>query len=306
MSRRIHCIGLITLGLAVSAPPAQAQSAGESLRVLSVDYQAASTAAPGLGLRAGRYLLELRGPLAGAYLGRLRGPRNEWLSQDLRFVGSLCPGAATLSAEAAPASQSLNPLRLVLSTPGGCRAEALLPSLGLTSINVSRGEPDCDPPEEIEQIASNDPGPACSPPYEPEFPIAAPRPDVKPRAEVNLAGRNYRWSDRIVLDAAQALTRAQGRCVFDYAYTVENSGRAPSDASDSSLLLDTRLGLLLDARPLGMLAPAASQRVQGRLALPSGQWRVYGHVDASDRIGEANGANNVRVTWIQVNGDCGG
>lgn len=306
MNRRISCLCLITLGLATGAPPAQAQSAGESLRVLSVDYQPASTAMPSLDLRAGRYLLELRGPLAGVYLGRLRGPRNEWVSQDLRFVGSVCVGTPTLSTEAAPGGPSVNPLRLVLNTPGGCRAEALLPSLGLTSINVSRGEPDCDPPEEIEQIASTDPGPACSPPYEPEFPITAPRPDVKPRAEVNLAGRSYRWSDRIVLDAGQALTRTHGRCVFDYAYTVENSGRAPSGASDSSLLLDTRQGLSLDARPLGMLAPGASQRVQGRLALPPGHWRVYVHADAGDRIGEANGANNARVTWIQVSGDCGG
>lgn len=309
MARLMHQLRPICLCLSASlAMHANAQTAGESLQVLEFDYAPSATQNAALDLRAGKYLLEVRGPVAGYYEGRLRGPRNEWVSQDLRFYGSACPAgsALTLSTEQVPGAKGSNPVKLVLgNASGACRSEALLPTMGLTSINETHGEPECDPPEEINQIAGTDDGPACAPPHEPEFPFTVPRPDVKPRPQVVIAGRAHLWSDRIVLDAAQAQSRANGRCIFDYAYAVENVGRAASEPSDSSLLLDSRLGMKLDARPLGTLLPGASQRILGRLALPSGHWRVYAHVDASDNIGEPDGVNNARVTRIQVTGDCG-
>jgi hypothetical protein len=298
----IHTVALCLSACFVA--DAQAQTA-ETLSVHEFHYAPPSTLQSALDLRAGSYVLELRGPVAGAYLGRLRGPRNEWVAQDLRFVGNVCSGSAaiSLSTETVPGTHGSNALRLVVGA-GACRSEALLPMLGLTSIDVTHGEPDCDPPEEINQVAGTDDGPACSPPYEPELPIVAPRPDVKPRPQVQFAGRSYLWSDRIVLDASQAIAKVQGRCIFDYAYAVENVGRATSVASDGSLLLDSRLGLKLDARPLGALLPGASQRIQGRFALPTGSWRVYGHADANDAIGEWDGANNARVARIRVTGNC--
>lgn len=311
MARLLQQLRPICLCISASlAVHANAQTAGESLQVMEFDYAPSATQNSALDLRAGKYLLEVRGPVAGHYEGRLRGPRNEWVSQDLRFYGSACPAgsALTLSTEQMPAAKGSNPVKLVLgNASGSCRSEALLPVLGLTSIRETHGEPECDPPEEYNptQIAGVDDDPACAPPFEPEFPLV-PRPDLKPRPQVLLAGRSYLWSDRIELNASQALARAGGRCIFDYAYAVENIGRAASIASDSSLLLDSRLGLKLDARPLGALLPGASLRIQGRIALPTGHWRVYAHADASDNVGEPDGANNARVTRIHVTGDCNG
>ncbi len=309
MARLMHQLRPICLCLSASlAMHANAQTAGESLQVLEFDYAPSATQNAALDLRAGKYLLEVRGPVAGYYQGRLRGPRNEWVSQDLRFYGNACPAgsALTLSTEQVPGAKGSNPVKLVLgNASGSCRSEALLPVLGLTSIRETHGEPECDPPEEINQIAGTDDSPACAPPFEPEFPFA-PRPDLKPRPQVLIAGRSHLWSDRIVLDSAQALAKVQGRCIFDYAYVVENVGRVASGPSDSSLLLDSRLGLKLDARPLSGLLPGSSQRIQGRFALPAGHWRIYGHADASDSVGEPDGFNNARVTRVQVTGDCNG
>src|SRR5690606_7049816 len=107
-----------------------------------------------------------------------------------------------------------------------------------------------------------------------------------------LGPRSVDWSEPLQLSASQALSREAGRCVFGYAYVVENAGKARSISTDSSLVLARRLDLQLDAQPLRELAPGETQRVQGRLALPPGRWRVFAHADSSSQVAEWDGRNN--------------
>ncbi len=297
---------------AFAAPPSLAQAAPTlDIQVLEFDY-APSAAQQGLDLRPGRYLLQLQRDASGRFEGTLQGPRNERMAERIAFRASPgcavgIPANAALSAEALPGKRGLNLLRIeIADATGGCTLEGLVPILGLTSINVTGNEPDCDPPEEIEQVGSLDTGPACAPPPPPpQLPIAAPNPDLKPGRHLQLAGRSFRWTDRIELTASQALATVAGRCVFSYAYAIENVGRADSEPTDSSLLIDSRLGLQLALRSLPRLAPGGFARVQGTIALPPGNWRIYAHVDASDRVGEWNGTNNARSVRVNVQGDCG-
>ncbi len=281
---------------------AQAQSAQPNLSVTEFHYTQSSASA--LDLRPGPYLLELRRQSDGSHLGRLRGPRNEWVAESLQFVGSVCPGS-TLSIAPLAGVPSSNGVRLVLNAGNACRAEAMLPILGLTSINVTHGEPQCDPIEEVAGLFSSNDGPACSVEEEPELPIAIAKPDLKPGPRITIGSRTFLWPDRVVLDASRAVAKVNGRCIFDYGYEIENRGRVTSTPTDASLLLDQRLGLQLDRRALASISPGAIQRVSGQFALPTGRWLILAHADADDRVGEWAGRNNVRALRIQVTGDCG-
>lgn len=289
---------------------AAAQSAPGGFQVLELDY-APARATPGLDLRPGRYLLQLRGTGVGSFEGLLRGPRNEVVAERISFsassgCGAGVPAAAVISTRAMPAQRGLNVLKLEIGDgTGGCTLEGLVPKLGLTSINVTGNEPDCDPPQELPEFGTVDSDPACAPPPPPpELPIAAATPELKPTLQLQLAGRSIRWSDRVVLPAAQAQAYADGRCFFSYAYAIENAGRAASAPTDSSLLLERRLDLQLDSRPLPRIDPGAASRVQGLLALPPGSWRVYVHADVSERVGEWDGQDNARSILIEVRGPC--
>jgi|GEM_PF-4956375 len=302
----------LSLSVALAAPfaceRALAGTAADDIQVLELNYATTEPDA-GLDLRPGRYLLQLRGPAAGVYEGLLRGPRNEIVAERIAFNGgSGCAsgvlGHATLSARGLPGQPGLNMLSIeIASATGACALQATLPNLGLTASEKPPQPLECEPPEELEQVASTDSGPTCSiEKWDP--PLTAPRPDLKPGRWISLAGRSFAWVDHARLEASAARGFRGGRCVFDYAYSVENLGRARSAATDASLTLAQRNGLQLDSSALASLAPGGTVRVQGQVALPPGLWQVFAHADSSARVGEWDGQNNARSLIIDVVGDC--
>jgi len=300
----------LTLALAsmTCLDTAAAQTAPTGFQVLELDYAPAS-ATPGLDLRPGRYLLQLRGTGAGGYEGLLRGPRNEVVAERIAFsastgCGAGVPAAAVITTRALPAQRGLNVLRLEIGDgAGGCTLSGELPNLGFSIPEKPPQELECDPPVEIQQVGSSDPGPTCNI-VEWEPPFSAHLPDVKPGPVIHLENKAVRWTEVARLAARDAFAYQTGRCLFHYAYDVSNAGRTAASATESSLLLERRAGLQLDTQQLNGLSPGASQRVQGVLALPPGTWRVFAHVDSSARVVEKNGVNNARSVIVEVLGNC--
>lgn len=297
---------------AFAPPPSLAQTAPSSqYQVLEFDY-APATPTPGLDLRPGRYLLQLRRDPSGDYEGLLRGPRNEMVAERLQFSASSGCGAgleegAVLATRGVAGRVGLNLLGIEIeSVTGNCSMQAVIPFLGLTLPEKPPQFLECEPPVELEQMSTGpttDPGPICNiEKWEP--PITAPRPDVKPGRLISLAGRSFKWVEVVRLDASEASDFRDGRCVFDYAFAAENAGRARSAISDASLVLANRFGPALDARVMDSLAPGGMRRVQGQLALPPGIWQVFAHVDSSARIVEWDAQNNSRSVIIEVSGSC--
>jgi hypothetical protein len=300
----------LTLALAglACADSATAQTAPSGFQVLELDY-APARPTPGLDLRPGRYLLQLRGTGAGGYEGVLRGPRNEIVSDRLMLNASGCsaglPASAALMTRAEPAQRSLNTLSIdVGDATGACRLQGALPNLGFTTPEKPPQELECDELEQERSARSEDPGPICNI-VEWEPPLAAARADLEPGPSIGIGGRTASWQEVVRLSARDALGTRDGRCRFSYAYEVRNSGRAHSGKTDGSLVLESRLGLQLDSRQLAPLAPGSAQRVEGELALPPGQWRVFVHADSTNTVSEWRTINNARSVLVEVLGSCG-
>lgn len=294
---------------AFAPPPSLAQTTPSSqYQVLEFDY-APATPTPGLDLRPGRYLLQLRRDPSGNYEGLLRGPRNEIVAERLQFsassgCGTNPPANAVLSTRALPAQRGLNVLHLeVVEGTGSCTLSGELPNLGFTLPEKPPQWLECEQPTEIEETGARDPGPVCNV-EEWEPPLAAPRPDLEPGPVIVFGGKQTRWSDGVRVYARDAHARLQGRCVFEYTYSIGNTGRAESAYTDASLLLEHRFGLQLDVVPLPALSVAGVQRVRGRVALPAGTWRIFAHADASALVAEQNGQNNARSLIVEVAPDC--
>lgn len=295
---------------AFAAPPSLAQTAPSShFQVLEFDYAPASPT-PGLDLRPGRYLLQLRRDGVDAYEGVLRGPGNELIAESFPLsAAQACTAGvgsdAQLSTRARRGQRGLNVLDLHLrSDATACSLQGSLPLLGLTAPQKPPQELECAPPEEVRIFGQTDNDPACAPPPPPpQLPIAA-KPELRPGGKLRIAGSQAEWTSVLPLDASLALARENGRCVFDYAAVVENSGWTRSAPSDASILLERRLGLQLDAQQLPALAPGARHLVTGTLALPPGLWRVFLHADSRGVVGEYDALNNARSALVEVLGDC--
>lgn len=311
--RRALALALVTaLGATALADTAAAQTAAPSFQVIELNYAPAQQT-PGLDLRPGRYLLQLRRDTSGGYEGLLRGPRNELVADRIEFsAGSSCanglPPGAALSTRGVAGQIGLNLVAIEIGSAGSsCTLQAVLPHLGLTHPEKPPQFLDCEPPVELEQMSTGpttDPGPACNiEKWDP--PLSAARPDVKPGRTFNLAGRSFKWVEVARLSAIEARDFRDGRCVFDYAFVAENAGAARSLPSDASLVLGSRLGPVLDARSMGTLAPGGIQRIEGQVALPPGLWQIFAHVDSSARIAEWDGQNNARSLIVEVSGRCG-
>lgn len=302
----------LTLALAsmTCLDTAAAQTAPAGFQVIELDY-APATAAPGLDLRPGRYLLQLRGTGAGGYEGFLRGPRNEVVAERIAFTASTgcgagVPASAVISTRALPAQRGLNVLKLEVGDgAGGCTLSGELPNLGFTIPEKPPQELECEQPTELEETGSLDPGPVCNvEKWEP--PLAAPRPDLEPGPVIAIGGKSARWSGGLRLSARDAIAAVDGRCVFGYGYSVRNVGRAGASPTDASLLLERRFGLQLDAAAVSVVPAGGVQRVQGRIALPAGTWRVFAHADSSASVAEWDGQNNARSLVVEVAADCAG
>ncbi len=307
--RRALALALVTaLGATALADTAAAQAATPSFQVIELNYAPAQQT-PGLDLRPGRYLLQLQGTSTGGYEGLLRGPRNEIVAERINFSASSgcaagVPTSAALSTRSLPGQPGLNVLEIEIgNAAGGCALRGVLPNMGLTTPEKPPQPLECDPPVVLELFGTSDSGQTCNiEKWDP--PITAPRPDVKPGHQINLAGRNFHWVERARLQASEASEFRDGRCVFNYAYAAENVGRARSDATDGSLMLAHRYGLQLDARVLASLPPGGTQRIQGQLALPPGIWQVFAHVDSSAQVAEWDGQNNARSLIVEIVGSC--
>jgi hypothetical protein len=289
------------------ADTAAAQSAPTNFHVLELDY-APARATPGLDLRPGRYLLQLRATGTSSYEGLLRGPRNEIVSERLVLSGSGCsaglPVSAAVSTRAEPAQRALNTLAVEIGdATGTCRLHGALPNLGFTAPEKPPQELECIPPEEEKSVRKADSGPTCNI-VEWEPPLSAAQPDLEPGPWIQLAGTTARWTEALKLTARNAIGTRQGRCRFSYAYLARNSGAAPSGQTDSSLTLERRLGLQLDSRSLARMAPGGLQRIEGELELPPGQWRVFAHVDSRDQVKEWHSLNNAVSILVEVEGSC--
>lgn len=287
---------------------ALAQSAPSEFHVLNLTYAPAAPASA-LDLRPGPYLLQVRHDAADRYEGLLRGPRNESVAERVRLTASSgcvagLPSHAALTTRALAGAPGSNVLAIeVGNATGGCSLRGQLPVLGLTAPEKPPQLLECDPPVEIQQIGTVDPGPTCSiEKWNP--PLSAPRPDVKPGSVISIAGRVVRWTDQIRVSAGEAVAMQDGRCVFGYAYSAENVGRVSSVASDASLLLGQRFGLQLDTQALAALPPGGSRRIQGQMALPPGIWQVFAHLDSRAQVGEWDGQNNARSLIVEVVGPC--
>lgn len=312
--RRALALALVAaLGAGALVDTAAAQTAAPSFQVIELNYAPAQQT-PGLDLRPGRYLLQLQGTSTGGYEGLLRGPRNEIVAERISFSASSgcaagVPGSAALSTQSLPGRPRLNLLSVqVGNASGGCTLHTVLPSSSLVSPEKPSEYPECEPPVELQLGAapSGDPGPKCVANAVPDWnpPITSPRPDLKPGRLISLAGRTFRWVESARLTADDASDYRDGRCLFNYAYSVENVGQASSPETDASLLLGSRYGLQFDARTLRGLSPGSIQRIQGQLALPPGTWQVFAHVDSSARVDEWDGQNNARSIVIEVQGNC--
>jgi hypothetical protein len=313
MSHRLSAPRLLLLSmavlsaLAIGAPAfAQTTTAPHSVNVVELEY-APSSPLQGLDLRAGRYLLELRGPAAGPYAGVLRGPNNEIVDAQLVVTRSGCsgtalPSSAVLQTQPATARPHINPvaLRVVGATGGGCQLQATMHEMGLTSGTGSEGPPECETPDEI-GVAS-DQGPTCLAP--PNLPGTLP--DLVPGQGINLAGQYVPWSGNLELQASSAVFKSQGRCFFDYSHMVRNVGVGHASPSVSALRSGHRFGPQLDASQVPALAPGGTQLVSGQIALPPGIWRLFAYADSKEQVAESNGMNNVRSLRVKVSGSCAG
>jgi hypothetical protein len=314
--RRALALALVTaLGASAPADPAAAQAAVTSFQVIRLNYAPAQPT-PGLDLRPGRHLLQLQGTSTGGYEGLLRGPRNEIIAERIALrANSGCaagaPSSAVLRTHSLPGQPDLNVLGIEIgNTAGGCPLRGTLPTMGLTKAekpDVSASD-ECDEPVvggmwSTTAPETDDSSQSCSiEDWDP--PIAVPRPDLKPGHRVNLAGRDFLWVERARLQASEAIGFRDGRCLFSYAYTVENVGRARSGETEGSMLLQQRYGLQLDASVVASLPPGGTQRIQGQLALPPGIWQVFAHVDSSAQVVEWNGRNNARSLIVEIAGTC--
>jgi hypothetical protein len=314
--RRALALALVTaLGASAPADPAAGQAAVTSFQVIRLNYAPAQPT-PGLDLRPGRYLLQLQGTSTGGYEGLLRGPRNEIVEERISFSASSgciagVPNSAALSTHSLLGQPDLNMLGIEIgNAAGACSLRGALPAMGLTRTEKPRvsASDECDEPVvggiwSTTAPETDDSSQSCNiEDWDP--PIAVPRPDLKPGHRVNLAGRDFLWIERARLQASEAIGFRDGRCVFNYAYTVENVGRARSGATDGSMLLEQRFGLQLDASVLASLPPGGTQRIQGQLALPPGIWQVFAHVDSSAQVVEWNGQNNARSLIVEIAGTC--
>ncbi|SDD25034.1 hypothetical protein [Aquimonas voraii] len=295
---------------AFAAPPSLAQTAPTpDIQVLEFDY-APAAAQQGLDLRPGRYLLQLQRDASGRFEGRLRGPSNEFLAESLELAGGPSCAAglgsdAVLNAQARAGQTGLNVLRLeIRSGSSGCSLQGALAALELAAPRKPPEELECAPPEEVSLSEQTDNDPACAPPP-PQLPLTA-RPEMRPGAKPRIGGIAADWTRVLSLPAARALATQNGRCFFDYAFVIENVGWATSGPTDTSVLLERRLGLQLDRQPLPALAPGGRHVVTGVLGLPAGLWRVFVHADSRGRVGEYDALNNARSVLVNVSGDCSG
>lgn len=293
--------------LAIGAPAfAQSTTAPHSVNVVELEY-APSSPLQGLDLRAGRYLLELRGPAAGPYAGLLRGPNNEVVDAQMVVTRSGCsgtalPSSAVLQTQPATARPHINTvaLRVVGATGGGCQLQATMHEMGLTTGTHSEGPPECFDPEEVGVLS--DQGPSCFAPPFPPSPMA----DLKPGPGLNLSGQSAPWGGSILVSSASASFQAQGRCYFNYSHLIRNAGSGPAFPSISALRIGQPFGLHLDESPVPALAAGAAHAVGGQIALPVGVWRVFAIADAKEQVVESNAQNNVRSLRVQVTGSCSG
>jgi hypothetical protein len=294
------------------APPSHAQTAPTlDIQVLEFDY-APAAAQQGLDLRPGRYLLQLQRDASGRFEGRLRGPGNELVAESLAFTGgpSCAAGLGSdteLNAKASAGQTGLNVLRLeIRSGSSGCSLQGTLPTLGLAAPRKPPQELECAPPEEVSLSEQTDNDPACAPPPPPpQLPITA-KPEMRPGAKPRIGGMAADWTGVLSLSASRALATENGRCLFDYAFLIENVGWATSKPTDASVLLERRLGLQLDRQPLPALAPGGRRLVTGMLGLPPGLWRVFVHADSGGQVGEYDALNNARSVLVDVSGNCSG
>lgn len=313
MSHRLSAPRLLLLSmavlsaLAIGAPAfAQSTTAPHSVNVVELEY-APSSPLQGLDLRAGRYLLELRGPAAGPYAGVLRGPNNEIVDAQLVVTRSGCsgtalPSSAVLQTQPATARPHINPvaLRVVGATGGGCQLQATMHEMGLTSGTGSEGPPDCETPDEVPFAAVEQP--TCfAPPI-----LPGTLPDLTPGQGLNIAGQYAPWGANLELQASAAVFKSQGRCYFNYSHMIRNVGVGQASPSVSALRSGHRFGPQLDASQVPALAPGAFHVVSGQIALPPGVWRVFAYADSKEQVTESNGTNNVRSIRIKVDGSCTG
>jgi hypothetical protein len=293
--------------LAIGAPAfAQSTTAPHSVNVVELEY-APSSPLQGLDLRAGRYLLELRGPAAGPYDGLLRGPNNEIVDAQLVVTRSGCsgtalPSSAVLQTQPATARPHINPvaLRVVGATGGGCQLHATMHEMGLTSSGGSEGPPDCETPEEMAFAAVEQP--TCfAPPI-----VPGTLPDLSPGPVLNVAGQYAPWGASLELQASAAVFKSLGRCYFNYSHMIRNVGVGHASPSVSALRSGHRFGPQLDASLVPELSPGATHVVSGQIALPPGVWRVFVYADSKEQVAESNAMNNVRWLRVQVSGSCAG
>lgn len=293
--------------LATGAPAfAQSTTAPHSVNVVELEY-APSSPLPGLDLRAGRYLLELRGPAAGPYAGVLRGPNNEIVDTQLVVTRSGCsgtalPSSAVLQTQPATARPHINPvaLRVVGASGGGCQLHAMMHEMGLTSSTGSEGPPECETPEELGVAADH--GPTCIAP--PNLPGTLP--DLTPGQGINIAGQYVPWGSNLELSTSAAVFKSQGRCFFNYIHMIRNAGVGHASPSVSALRSGHRFGPQLDASQVPALAPGGTHVVSGQVALPPGVWRLFAYADSNEQVTESDGTNNVRSIRVKVSGSCAG
>lgn len=293
--------------LAIGAPAfAQSTTAPHSVNVVELEY-APSSPLQGLDLRAGRYLLELRGPAAGPYDGLLRGPNNEVVDAQLVVTRSGCsgtalPSSAVLQTQPATARPHINPLalRVVGATGGGCQLQATMHEMGLTSSTGSEGPPECETPDEIGLAA--DQGPTCFAP--PNLPGTLS--DLKPGQGINLAGQYAPWGSNLELQASSAVFKSQGRCFFNYSHMIRNAGAGHASPSVSAVRIGHRFGPQLDASQVPGLSPGSTHVVSGQIALPPGVWRLVAYADSLEQVAESDATNNVRSLRVKVSGSCAG
>ncbi len=117
-------------------------------------------------------------------------------------------------------------------------------------------------------------------------------------------GRSISWYQTVALDEKDARSRAGGECTFDVAFTMANTGQAPSGPTsfDVSFTIDSTP---VESYPGFILAAGQTRTVTKQVRLKPGVHHQLTYaIDPYNRVHEVDETNNRAWVYYDLPGTC--
>jgi len=133
-----------------------------------------------------------------------------------------------------------------------------------------------------------------------EPPVA--RPDITASGQVIISGKTFKWGDNVALDDKDAQSMANGVCVFNIKYSVQNIGSVASGDFKTNLL-----NRAIPGNPdqlWNTIAAGATDSRSHTINLKPGQNNLALRLDPFRQITESNISNNEFNMVVNLTGSC--